>query len=196
MDLRERGGTDVSPRMGHESTTGFLYHEKHFTLIEFPVVIAKDVIIRHCGSPTLKLKTSDTYKYDAGPILTTIKSGNRTAVTLKGAMRWMTSNAFRRNTGPFAHTATTRSSATSFDRASAGWASMNFWRRRRYSAPLTSGRWGPRRVSPVTSPHGPARLRDLPNAEIHFVPSGHFALESHHREIAALIRDFLKRVLK
>ena len=38
--------------------------------------------------------------------------------------------------------------------------------------------------------------RDLPNAEIHFVPSGHFALESHHREIAALMRDFLKRILK
>ena len=33
--------------------------------------------------------------------------------------------------------------------------------------------------------------RDLPNAEIHFVPSGHFALESHHTEIAALMREFL-----
>lgn len=38
--------------------------------------------------------------------------------------------------------------------------------------------------------------RDLPNAEIHFVPSGHFALESHHTEIAALMREFLKRVIK
>ncbi|MBR1849751.1 MAG: alpha/beta hydrolase [Bacteroidales bacterium] len=37
--------------------------------------------------------------------------------------------------------------------------------------------------------------RDVPNAEIHFVPSGHFALESHHTEIAALMRDFLSRVL-
>lgn len=36
--------------------------------------------------------------------------------------------------------------------------------------------------------------KDLPNAEIHFVPSGHFALESHHREIAALMLDFLQRV--
>jgi len=35
--------------------------------------------------------------------------------------------------------------------------------------------------------------RDLPNAEIHFVPSGHFALESHHAEIAALMREFLLR---
>lgn len=38
--------------------------------------------------------------------------------------------------------------------------------------------------------------RDLPNAEIHFVPSGHFALESHHQEIARLMRDFLRRVIK
>ncbi len=33
--------------------------------------------------------------------------------------------------------------------------------------------------------------RDLPNAEVHFVDSGHFALESHVDEIAALIRKFL-----
>jgi pimeloyl-ACP methyl ester carboxylesterase len=38
--------------------------------------------------------------------------------------------------------------------------------------------------------------RDLPNAEIHFVPSGHFALESHHTEIANLMRDFLARTIK
>ena len=38
--------------------------------------------------------------------------------------------------------------------------------------------------------------RDLPNAEIHFVPSGHFALESHHTEIARLMKEFLERVLK
>ena len=36
--------------------------------------------------------------------------------------------------------------------------------------------------------------RDLPNAEIHFVPSGHFALESHHTEIARLIKVFLMKV--
>ena len=35
----------------------------------------------------------------------------------------------------------------------------------------------------------------VPNAEIHFVPSGHFALESHHTEISKLIIDFLHRVL-
>ena len=38
--------------------------------------------------------------------------------------------------------------------------------------------------------------RDLPNAKIHFVPSGHFALESHHTEITNYIKDFMKRVMK
>lgn len=38
--------------------------------------------------------------------------------------------------------------------------------------------------------------RDLTDVEIHFVPSGHFALESHHAEIAALMREFLKRKIK
>ncbi len=37
--------------------------------------------------------------------------------------------------------------------------------------------------------------RDLPEAEIHFVNSGHFALESHAHEIAGLMKDFLKRKL-
>ena len=37
--------------------------------------------------------------------------------------------------------------------------------------------------------------RDVPKAEVHFVPSGHFALESHHTEIAALTREFLKKKL-
>ena len=34
--------------------------------------------------------------------------------------------------------------------------------------------------------------RDLPNAIVKFVDSGHFALESHHTEIAGHIREFLK----
>ncbi|MBR1777168.1 MAG: alpha/beta hydrolase [Alphaproteobacteria bacterium] len=38
--------------------------------------------------------------------------------------------------------------------------------------------------------------KDLPDAEIRFVNSGHFALESHHREIAALMKAFLKKYLK
>jgi pimeloyl-ACP methyl ester carboxylesterase len=37
--------------------------------------------------------------------------------------------------------------------------------------------------------------RDLPNAEIHLLDAGHFALESNAPEIAALIRDFLERTL-
>ncbi|MEU4420315.1 alpha/beta hydrolase [Actinoplanes sp. NPDC024001] len=39
-----------------------------------------------------------------------------------------------------------------------------------------------------------AYARDLPNAEIHLLDTGHFALETHGDEIAALIRDFLHRV--
>jgi pimeloyl-ACP methyl ester carboxylesterase len=35
--------------------------------------------------------------------------------------------------------------------------------------------------------------RDLPEAEIHLLDAGHFALESHAAEIADLIRDFLGR---
>ncbi|WP_280467137.1 alpha/beta fold hydrolase [Nocardia cyriacigeorgica] len=41
-----------------------------------------------------------------------------------------------------------------------------------------------------------AYLRDLPDAELHLLDAGHFALETHGTEIAALIRDFLGRVLR
>jgi len=40
-----------------------------------------------------------------------------------------------------------------------------------------------------------AFARDLSDAEIHLLDAGHFALEIHGDEIAALIRDFLQRVL-
>jgi len=40
-----------------------------------------------------------------------------------------------------------------------------------------------------------AYLRDLPDAELHLLDGGHFALETHGDEIAALMRDFLGRVL-
>ena len=40
-----------------------------------------------------------------------------------------------------------------------------------------------------------AFLRDLPEAEVHFLDAGHFALETHGREIADLVRDFLDRHL-
>ena len=41
-----------------------------------------------------------------------------------------------------------------------------------------------------------AYLRDLPDAELHLLDSGHFALEDRGPEIAALMRDFLRRKLK
>ncbi|AXK31888.1 alpha/beta hydrolase [Streptomyces armeniacus] len=40
-----------------------------------------------------------------------------------------------------------------------------------------------------------AFLRDLPDAELHLLDTGHFALETHGTEIAALIRDFLRRAV-
>ncbi|MFD5077188.1 alpha/beta fold hydrolase [Streptomyces sp. NPDC058371] len=40
-----------------------------------------------------------------------------------------------------------------------------------------------------------AFLRDLPEAEIHLLPTGHFALETHAGQAAALIGDFLARNL-
>ncbi|MFH8295209.1 alpha/beta fold hydrolase [Streptomyces sp. NPDC018059] len=43
-------------------------------------------------------------------------------------------------------------------------------------------------------PHGAlAFLRDLPEAEVHLLPTGHFALETHATQIAGLIDDFLAR---
>lgn len=38
--------------------------------------------------------------------------------------------------------------------------------------------------------------RDNPNAEVHLLDTGHFALETHGHEIAMLIREFLSRNLK
>lgn len=40
-----------------------------------------------------------------------------------------------------------------------------------------------------------AYQRDLPKAEIHLLPTGHFALETHAPQIGALIGDFLSRTL-
>jgi len=44
-------------------------------------------------------------------------------------------------------------------------------------------------------PGAEAFKRDIPNAEVHFFETGHFALETHHCEIAAAIREFLDRRL-
>jgi pimeloyl-ACP methyl ester carboxylesterase len=41
-----------------------------------------------------------------------------------------------------------------------------------------------------------AYLRDLPDAELHWLDAGHFALESHHAQIVVQMRDFLGRRLK
>lgn len=52
--------------------------------------------------------------------------------------------------------------------------------------------WG--RHDPAFIPAGAqAYARDLPDAEIHLLDAGHFALETHSREIAARIREFLAR---
>jgi len=41
-------------------------------------------------------------------------------------------------------------------------------------------------------PGAEAYKRDIPNAVVRFLDTGHFAVETHAREIAASIRDFLK----
>lgn len=43
------------------------------------------------------------------------------------------------------------------------------------------------------APGAEAYRRDLPHAEIHMIDTGHFALETHGPQVAALIRDFLDR---
>ena len=43
------------------------------------------------------------------------------------------------------------------------------------------------------APGAEAYRRDLPHAEIHMIDAGHFALETHGPQVAALIRDFLDR---
>ena len=50
--------------------------------------------------------------------------------------------------------------------------------------------WG--KNDPFFLPRGAdAFMRDIPDAKIHFFDTGHFALETHAKEIAAVIRDFL-----
>jgi len=50
--------------------------------------------------------------------------------------------------------------------------------------------WG--KNDPFFLPGGAeAFRRDIPDAKIHFFDTGHFALETHAKEIAAVIRDFL-----
>jgi pimeloyl-ACP methyl ester carboxylesterase len=44
-------------------------------------------------------------------------------------------------------------------------------------------------------PGAEAFKRDIPSAEVRFYDTGHFALETHHQEIAGAIKDFLGRKL-
>ena len=44
-------------------------------------------------------------------------------------------------------------------------------------------------------PGAEAYKRDIPDAEVHFIDTGHFALETHHVEIAGIMRDFLARTI-
>jgi pimeloyl-ACP methyl ester carboxylesterase len=65
---------------------------------------------------------------------------------------------------------------------------------REYRTPLLAV-WG--RNDPFFLPAGAqAFRRDNPDAEIHLLDAGHFTLESHSAEIAALVRDFLGRKLR
>ncbi|GGQ52207.1 alpha/beta fold hydrolase [Couchioplanes azureus] len=64
----------------------------------------------------------------------------------------------------------------------------------RTSRPPTLVTWGEH--DEIFGPDGArAFARDLPDAEIHLLDAGHFALETHGPEITALIRDFLARTL-
>ena len=64
---------------------------------------------------------------------------------------------------------------------------------RKHQPPLLAA-WG--RHDPAFIPAGAeAYRRDLPDAEVHLLDAGHFALETHADEIAVLMRDFLKRAL-
>ena len=66
-----------------------------------------------------------------------------------------------------------------------------FFRERR---PPTLIVWGQRDPF-FTLAGAQAYKRDLPDAELHLLDAGHFALETHGSEIASLVRDFLGRRL-
>lgn len=63
---------------------------------------------------------------------------------------------------------------------------------RKYQPPLLAV-WG--RNDPFFLPAGAeAFKRDIPMAQVRFYDTGHFALETHHREIADAILDFLEHI--
>ncbi len=61
---------------------------------------------------------------------------------------------------------------------------------KRHQPPLLAvlGRHDPAFIPPGAE----AYKRDLPNADVHFLDTGHFALETHAAEIAVFIRNFLE----
>jgi pimeloyl-ACP methyl ester carboxylesterase len=61
--------------------------------------------------------------------------------------------------------------------------------------PATLVVWGKNDAIFVAAGAAPYK-RDLPDADIHLLDTGHFALETHGPEIARLIRDFLGKHLK
>jgi len=68
---------------------------------------------------------------------------------------------------------------------------QSYFREHRPPLLATWGRYDPAFIPPGAE----AYKRDLPDTEVHLLDAGHFALETHADEIAALIRDFLGRVL-
>lgn len=61
--------------------------------------------------------------------------------------------------------------------------------------PATLVVWGKNDAIFVAAGAAPYK-RDIPNADIHLLDTGHFALETHGHEIARLIREFLGRAMK
>jgi pimeloyl-ACP methyl ester carboxylesterase len=60
---------------------------------------------------------------------------------------------------------------------------------RKHQPPLLAV-WG--RYDPAFVPAGAAAFqRDLPDAQVHLIDAGHFALETHAQEVATLFRPFL-----
>jgi pimeloyl-ACP methyl ester carboxylesterase len=64
----------------------------------------------------------------------------------------------------------------------------------RKSKPPLLAIWGQRDLYFIP-PGAEAFKRDIPNASVQFLDTGHFALETHVEEIATAMRDFLARVL-
>jgi pimeloyl-ACP methyl ester carboxylesterase len=65
---------------------------------------------------------------------------------------------------------------------------------REYLPPLLAV-WG--RHDPAFLPAGAAAYRrDLPDAQVHLLDAGHFALETHAQEVATLMREFLEPIAR